>query len=156
MAKVKDLKKVDDIIKRHKENISGLIGMLQDVQSQYNYLPKDALTHIAEKLNAPRSQVYSLATFYKAFSLKPRGKNLVALCMGTACHVRGAERVVEEIERVLNIKRGESTPDGHFTFETVNCLGACALGPLMAINGEYYGKMNAKKVKSILKKYEKS
>ena len=155
MVKVKEsLKKVDDIVERHENRLSGLIGMLQDVQNQHNYLPKEVLTYIAEKLNAPASQVYSLATFYKAFSLKPRGKYVVALCMGTACHVRGGERILNEIERSLNIKSGETTPDSMFTLETVNCLGACALGPLVVINGKYYGKMNPSKARAVIKKYK--
>ena len=156
MAKASQLEKTDKIVKKHKSTMSGLIGMLQDVQDEYSYLPKEVLTDIAEKLNAPLSQVYSLATFYKAFSLKKRGKYLVALCMGTACHVRGSVKILEELEKALKIKAGETTPDGRFSLETVNCLGACALGPLVVINGEYYGKMNTGKVKSILKKYEKS
>jgi len=155
MAEALEVKKIDSIVKKHKGAKSGLIGMLQDVQNEYSYLPKDALLHIAEKLNTPVSHVYSLATFYKAFSLKPRGKHLISLCMGTACHVRGAEKILEELERVLKIKSGETTDDSLFTLEAVNCLGACALGPLMAINGEYYGKMSLKKINGILKKYEK-
>ena len=105
-------KKVDDIIKRHKSRMSGLIGMLQEVQNQYNHLPEEVLTYIAEKLNAPVSQVYSLATFYKAFSLKPRGKYLVALCMGTACHVRSADAIADEIKRKLKVDIGETSKDG--------------------------------------------
>ena len=156
MAKTEDLKKLDGIIKDHKTRKSGLVGILQDIQGQYNYLPKEALTYLAEKLNVPLSQTYSLATYYKAFSLKPRGKYLVSLCMGTACHVRGAERILEELQRVLQIRPGETSPDLRFSLETVNCLGACALGPLMVINGEYFGQMNARKVKTILKRHGKS
>lgn len=155
MPKTEELKKVDEIVKRYKGQRSGLVGMLQEVQNHYNYLPKETLTYIAEKLDLPLSQTYGLATFYKAFRLKPRGKYLVSLCMGTACHVRGAERILEELKRTLKIKSGETTEDLQFTLETVNCLGACALGPLMVINGQYYGRMNAQKVKTILKKYEK-
>ena len=143
MAKAKESEKVD------------VIRILQEIQSKYNYLPKKDLSRITKELNIPLSQTYSLATFYKAFSLKPRGKHLISLCMGTACHVRGAEKILEELERVLKIKSGETTDDSLFTLEAVNCLGACALGPLMAINGEYYGKMSLKKINGILKKYEK-
>ncbi|MFH1594274.1 MAG: NAD(P)H-dependent oxidoreductase subunit E [Candidatus Omnitrophota bacterium] len=156
MKKAIDVKKIDGIVKRHKCRMSGLIGMLQDIQGSHGFLPKEALTRVAEALNAPLSQVYSLATFYKAFSLKARGKYMVSLCMGTACHVRGTERILDELERKLKIKAGNTSKDSRFSLETVNCLGACALGPLMVINGEYYAKMNAKKVGSILKKYEKS
>jgi len=150
-----DLKKVDVIIKRHKSKESGLVGILQDLQGEYNYLPKEALTHIARSLKIPLSQAYSLATFYKAFSLHPRGKHLVSVCMGTACHVRRSAKILEELERNLKIKAGETTSDLNFTLERVNCLGACALGPLMVIDGEYYGNMTAAKVKNILKKYKK-
>ena len=156
MAILKDSEKVDEIIKRYKSRRNELIGILQEIQKQYNYLPKEALTHIAERLDIPLSQAYGLATFYKAFSLKPRGKYLISLCMGTACHVRGAEKTLEELQRALNIKPGETTPDSQFTLETVNCLGACALGPLMVVNKEYYGRMSPRKVKSVLKKYRKS
>lgn len=156
MAKTEDLKKLDGIIKDHKTRKSGLVGILQDIQGQYNYLPKEALTYLAEKLNVPLSQTYSLATYYKAFSLKPRGKYLVSLCMGTACHVRGSTRILEEVQRTLKIKPGETSDDAQFSLETVNCLGACALGPLMVINKEYYGNMSARKVSIILKKYQQS
>ena len=148
-------KKVDDIIKRHKSRMSGLIGMLQEVQNQYNHLPEEVLTYIAEKLNAPVSQVYSLATFYKAFSLKPRGKYLVALCMGTACHVRSADAIADEIKRKLKVDIGETSKDGLFTFETVNCLGCCAIGPVMVVNDKYYGQLTAKKAGLILERYLK-
>ncbi|MFC1699734.1 NADH-quinone oxidoreductase subunit NuoE [Candidatus Omnitrophota bacterium] len=150
-----DVKKVEAIIKRHKSKESGLVGMLQEVQGEYNYLPKQALTQIARSLKIPLSQAYSLATFYKAFSLQPRGKYLISVCMGTACHVRRSAKILEELERNLKIKAGETTADSNFSLETVNCLGACALGPLMVINGEYYGNMTAAKVKAILKKYKK-
>jgi len=155
MTKTKEVKKIDEIIQKYKGQRSGLVGMLQEVQDQYTYLSKETLTYIAEKLDIPLSQTYGLATFYKAFRLRPRGKYLISLCMGTACHVRGAERILEELKRALNIKPGETTQDLQFTLETVNCLGACALGPLMLIDGQYFGRMNAKKVRTILKKYEK-
>ena len=98
----------------------------------------------------PLARVYGLATFYKAFSLKPKGKNVIMVCLGTACHVRGGPKLVDKIEQYLKIKGGETTPDGLFTLETVNCLGACALGPLMVINGHYYGKMAPSKVEKVL------
>ena len=155
MAKPKELKKVDEIIKRYKSRGSGLIGVLQDIQGEYNYLPKEALTYVAEELNVPLSQTYSLATFYKAFSLKPRGKHLIFVCMGTACHVRGAPRIVDEIQRKLAIKVGETTKDGKFSLETVNCLGCCAIGPVIMIDDKYYGEMTVKKVGSVLERYKK-
>ena len=135
--------------------MSGLIGMLGDVQNEYGYLPKEILIDIAGKLNAPLSTVYSLATFYKAFSLKKRGKYLISLCMGTACHVRGAARILDEIERKLDIKTGQTTKDRKFTLETVNCLGCCAIGPVMMIGDKYYGQLTARKIDSILEKYRR-
>ena len=155
MGKSKDLGKIDKILGRYQGQSSGLVGMLQDIQGQYKYLSKETLTYLSERLKVPLSQTYSLATFYKAFSLRPRGKYLVSLCMGTACHVRGAPRILEELQRALKIEPGQTTSNQKFSLETVNCLGACALGPLMVINGEYYGNMSARKVISILKKYQK-
>jgi len=156
MERTKISKEVDEIVSRYEEQIIGSVGILQDIQKLYNYLPKEALVHMAKRLDVPLSQVYGLATFYKAFSLRPRGKHLISVCMGTACHVRGAPRIADEIQRRLNIKPGQTSRDLQFSLETVNCLGACALGPLMVIDGEYFGKMSARKVEAILKRYKKS
>jgi len=156
MERTKISKEVDEIVNRYEGQITGSVGILQDIQKRYNYLPKEALVHMAKRLDVPLSQVYGLATFYKAFSLKPRGKHLISVCMGTACHVRGAPRIADEIQRRLNIKPGQTSRDLQFSLETVNCLGACALGPLMVIDGEYFGKMSARKVEAILKRYKKS
>jgi NADH-quinone oxidoreductase subunit E len=156
MERTMIFKEVDEIVSRYKSQITGTVGILQDIQNRYNYLPREALVHIARRLNVPLSQVYSLATFYKAFSLRPRGKHLISLCMGTACHVRGAPRILERLQMILNIKPGQTSRDLQFSLETVNCLGACALGPLMVIDGEYFGKMSARKIEVILKRYKKS
>lgn len=150
------VKEVDEIVDQYESQLTGSVGMLQDIQNRYNYLPKEALVHMAERLNVPLSQVYSMATFYKAFSLRPRGKHLISICMGTACHVRRAPGILEALQRALDIKPGQTTRDLQFSLEKVNCLGACALGPLMVIDGEYFGKMSSKKVESILKRYKKS
>jgi len=131
------------------------VPLLQDVMREYGYLPEKTLKRIAQELDIPLSQVYGLATFYKSFSLTPRGKHLISVCMGTACHVRGAPRIVEKLERDLRIKAGETTKDLKFTLETVNCLGACALGPLITIDGKYYGRMNSAKMDKVLKDYLK-
>jgi len=155
MTKAAITKEVDKIVESYGVKTTGSVGILQDIQSKYNYLPKEALEQVSKRLDVPLSQVYSLATFYKAFSLKPRGKHLISVCMGTACHVRGAPMISEEIQRKLNIKPGETTKDNKFTLEAVNCLGACALGPLVVIDGEYFGNMDAGKVDTVLKKYEK-
>ncbi len=156
MERTEIFQEVDEIVDRYKSQITGSVGILQDIQNRYNYLPKEALVHTAKRLNVPLSQVYSLATFYKTFSLRPRGKHLISVCMGTACHVRGAFRILERLQKTLNIKPGQTSRDLQFSLETVNCLGACALGPLMVIDGEYFGKMSARRVESIIKRYKKS
>jgi NADH-quinone oxidoreductase subunit E len=146
---------VDSILDKWSNNGSSLISILLDIQSEYNYLPKDALIRVSKRLNIPLIQVYSVATFYKSFSLKPRGKHLITVCLGTACHVRGAPDVLNEIENQLNINVGETTSDNNFTLETVRCLGTCAIGPVVTIDGKYFGQMNSKKIHSTLKKYDK-
>jgi NADH-quinone oxidoreductase subunit E len=148
--------KIDRILRRYRNQKSYLISILHDVQTEYNYLPKESLEKIAEKIGVPLSRVYSTATFFKAFSLEPRGKHLITVCLGTACHVRGAPRIVEEIERILGIKPGETTKDKNFTFETVNCLGCCAIGPIMVVDNKYFGEITTAKIASVLKSYEKS
>ena len=130
-----------------------LISILLDIQEEYKYLPKDALITLANKLGIHLIDVYSVATFYKAFSLKPRGKHIISVCLGTACHVRGGGRYVDEIQRTLHINDGETTKDMQFTLETVRCLGACALGPVLVVDDEYHGQMNTKKVHALLHKY---
>lgn len=154
-TKTKDTKKLNGIIKGHGGEKTGIIGMLQDVQSDCNHLPQDALTYIAEKLDMPVSQVYSLATFYKAFSLKPRGRHLISVCAGTACHVKGAPRLIDAVERKLDIKAGETTADKSFTLEAVNCLGACALGPILVLDGKYYERMTMDRLDGLIKKAKK-
>lgn len=148
-----DITKVEPIIEGYNCDQGMLISILQDIQAEYNYLPKETLIHVAEKLDIPLIQVYRVATFFKAFSLKPRGKHLINVCLGTACHVRNAVRVKEKIERELGIKAGDTTDDLNFTLETVNCLGACALGPIVVVDEEYHGQMNTVKVDKVLAKY---
>lgn len=146
---------IDKILKKHNHKKSALIPILQDIQTEHRWLPAETLKYISEKLDIPLIDVYSLATFYKSFSLKPRGKHIVTTCCGTACHVRGGPKVLQEIQNELQISVDETTPDQKFTLETVRCLGACALGPLVVIDGKYHGQMNPKKVATTLKKYEK-
>ena len=136
-----------------READGSLISVLEDIQARYRYLPRAAMVLVSQRLGVPLSQVYSVATFYSAFSLKPRGRYLVSVCMGTACHVRGSGRVLERVQKRLKIKPGETTADRQFTLQTVNCLGACALGPITVIEGEYLGQMSASKVESALAKY---
>ena len=135
----------------NKENHENLLSVLHDVQKECGYLPEERLREIAVMLGMPLIDVYGVATFYKSFSLKPRGRHLVTACLGTACHVRGAIRIVEEIERKLSVRPGETSENGEFTLETVMCLGCCAIGPVVVIDGKYYGQMTPTKVESILR-----
>jgi NADH-quinone oxidoreductase subunit E len=148
------LKKVNKILNRYRSNAGTLIHILQDIQSEYNYLPKDAIILVAKKLALPVSQIYSVANFYNMFSLEPRGRHIINICLGTACHVRGAARILETFQRELGIEPGGTTEDLRFTLETVNCVGACALGPVVVIDGEYFGEMTPAKVETVLKEFE--
>lgn len=130
-----------------KEN---LIPILLDIQKTEGYISTEAVSEISSFLNMPRSQVYGVATFYRSFSLTPKGECTISVCQGTACHVRGAQIIIEEIERRLEIKAGETTPDLKFSFETVNCLGACALGPVIVVDGKYHGQMNIGKTQVLM------
>ena len=150
-----DLTRLDAILDRYKDEQGALIPVLQDITSEVNYLPEDALRYISEKLDVPLSQVYHVATFYTSFSLEPRGDHLIRVCQGTACHVRGSARVLDEIERILGIKAGETTSDLRFTLETVNCLGCCALGPVVVIDEEY-NPTTPKDVEGLLRRYKES
>jgi NADH:ubiquinone oxidoreductase subunit E len=146
-----DNEKIEPIVERYKNGKSSLIAVMQDVHQAFGYLPEEVLHDVARRIDVPISTFYSLATFYKSFRLEPIGKKHVCVCVGTACHVRGASRIVETLERELHIPAGETTEDGNYTLETVNCLGACALGPLVTINGEYHGKVDQKKIGRLLK-----
>ncbi|MBN2438873.1 MAG: NAD(P)H-dependent oxidoreductase subunit E [Deltaproteobacteria bacterium] len=147
--------KVKEIVQRYGGDKSYLVPILQDVQKEFNYLPKDALFAVGARLSVPISRVYEVVTFYKAFSLKPKGRHQLSLCMGTACHVRGAELIARNVADILGIKEGETTADLEFSYETVGCLGACALGPVLVVDGEYHGHMNIAKSTKILKKLGK-
>jgi NADH-quinone oxidoreductase subunit E len=146
--------KVEAIIKKYEGDKGQLVSMLQDIQTEYHYLPKEALDEVISLLGVPASQVYSVATFFKAFSLTPRGRHLIKVCLGTACHVRGAAKVVEKMELDLAVKRTETTPDMRYTLETVNCVGCCALGPMVMIDEKYHGQISSDKVSPLLAKYE--
>ncbi len=128
-----------------------LLSLLSEIQERYHYLPHNALVLLSETLDLPLSQLYSVATFYHAFSLKPRGAHLVRVCMGTACHVRGAPQILDRLERKLCICAGETTRDRNVTLETVNCLGACALGPITVIDDKYHGQMDIAQADRLLK-----
>lgn len=135
---------------------ASLISVLEEVQARYRYLPREAMILVSEGLGVPLSQVYSVATFYNAFSLECRGRHEVCVCVGTACHVRGAKRVLSRLEERLGIKPGETTPDRNYSLETVHCLGACALGPIVVVDGEYLGQMHVKKVDDLLARIEQA
>jgi NADH:ubiquinone oxidoreductase subunit E len=148
------MKKLDRIIENYRKSKGSLIGLMQDISESYGYLPQKVLEEVSEKLNVPLSHLYSLATFYTSFRFEPMGDHYCSICVGTACHVRGASGVVEAIERELDIKAGQTTKDGKFTVETVNCLGTCALGPLVVIDNDYHSNMDQRKAAKLLKQYE--
>ena len=148
-----DLKKVDEIIDKYNAEKSSLIGIFQDIQAEWRYLPREAIVRVVERLGIPVTQAYMVATFYKSFSLVPRGEHEIHVCLGTACHLRGGQRLVENFERTLNVKAGETTADMKFTLETVNCLGACALAPLVRVDQKNYGKMSGDRIAKIIKEY---
>ena len=153
MKKEMNFEKVDGILTKYGYEESQIIAILQEIQAIHNYLPEEVLKYVAEELDIPLSRVYSLVTFYKTFSLEPRGKHLISVCLGTTCHVRGERKILEKIERDLGIKAGETTPDLKFTLETVNCVGCCAIGPIVIIDENYFGEMNLEKVDLVLRRY---
>ncbi|MFA5308459.1 MAG: NADH-quinone oxidoreductase subunit NuoE [Dehalococcoidales bacterium] len=141
--------RVDEILKSFTGGKSELIPILQQVQQALGYLPEDAMRRIAGFVREPESTVYGVATFYAQFKLVPTGRNVVRVCRGTACHVKGGDRILREVQRYLGIKPGESTPDMEYALETVACIGACALAPTMTINNETHGEMTTRKVAEI-------
>jgi NADH:ubiquinone oxidoreductase subunit E len=150
-----DKTKIKAIVKKHQGLKKNLIAILLDIQDTYHYLPPESLRTVADALGMPLIEVIGVATFYRAFSLTPRGEHTCLVCMGTACHVRGGPKILEEFERQLDVESGETTKDGKFTLETVACLGCCAIGPVVVIDDQYYGHATIRKVGSILKKYQK-
>ena len=142
--------RIHEMAQRSAECGTGLIPLLQEIQAEFNYVPPESLEIVADALTIPLSQVYSVATFYHSFSLTPRGEHSILCCLGTACHVRGGARIAEEITRALGVSPGQTTEDGRFTFERANCLGACALGPVVVIDGRYHARMTARKTVALL------
>ena len=146
---------LDNLIEKEfntdKEN---LIMILQAIQREYNYLPRAALTYLSVKIGVPISKLYEVATFYSTFSLKPRGRNIISICLGTACHVRGGEKVREKLQETLEIGDGETTSDQRFTLESVRCIGCCSLGPVMKVNEDMHGRIASDEVEKILDQYE--
>jgi NADH-quinone oxidoreductase subunit E len=143
---------VERILERHARAPSAIIAIMQDVQDEVNYLPEGTLRYVADRLGIPASKVFRLATFYRAFSLEPRGKHVIHVCTGTACHVRGAVKIVDALEREIGIQAGETDEQLEFTLETVNCVGACALGPVIMVDNEYHGQMSGAKAVRTVKK----
>jgi NADH:ubiquinone oxidoreductase subunit E len=147
--------KTKEIIKRHSRDKSALIAVLQDIQEEYNYLPKDALQLVCKELDIPASRIYEVATFYNTFSLNPRGRYLVEVCAGTACHVQGASRLMDRLQRDLEIECGQTTKDNMFTLEEVRCLGCCSLAPVVRIGGNIHPYLTQDEIPRILRNYRK-
>ena len=141
---------IEKVVAEHHDSLGGMLSILTEIQSKFGYLPEDALRKVATKTDCSLTDIYGVATFYKAFSLKPRGKHLISVCLGTACHVRGAPRIADEFSRQLDIKPGETTQDKEFSLETVNCLGACALGPTVVVDNHYFRHVTTAKVQHII------
>lgn len=151
MKRKVDLEKV---INKYKAEKGGIISVLQEINREYGYLPEDALKLVAKKMDVPLIQVYSIATFYTAFSLKPRGRHLINVCLGTACFVKGGNRILEKLERELGIKAGETTKELRYSLDTVHCIGCCSLAPVIRIDEDAYGRLKQEKVPEILKKHK--
>ncbi len=145
---------IDAILTKYQGKKGSLIPILQEVQALYNYLPKDALEYIAVRTGTPIAQIYGVVTFYSQFHLNPRGRNIIRVCQGTACHVRGGKVILQTIEKELGIKAGHTTEDLRFTLETVACIGACGLAPVMQVNEDTHGRLTPDKLSAILAKYQ--
>lgn len=145
---------VDAILAKYEGQKGSLIPILQEVQGLYNYLPKDVLEYVAVKTGVPISEIYGVVTFYSMFHLNPRGRNIIRVCQGTACHVRGGKLILQALEKELGIKAGHTTEDLRYTLETVACIGACGLAPVMQINDDTHGRLTPDKLPAILKRYQ--
>ncbi len=149
-----DRQKIEQIIDAHHGEASALIEILLDIQNEFHWLPGDALKRVSERLQIPLARIQHTATFYRAFSLVPKGRHEINICMGTACHVRGAPRVLEVVQQIVGIGPGETDAEMKFSLDTVNCLGCCAIGPVMEIDEEHLGKLVPAKTAELLKNYE--
>ena len=145
---------IDEILAKYEGRKGALIPVLQEIQALYNYLPKDVIEYVAEMMKTPISQIYGLVTFYSQFHLNPRGRNIIRVCQGTACHVRGGKVILQAIEKQLGIKAGHTTEDLRFTLETIACVGACGLAPVMQINDDTHGRLTTEKLAAILDRYK--
>jgi NADH-quinone oxidoreductase subunit E len=149
-----ELDRIDQIIDQHEGGASSLIQVMLDIQAENHWLPREALERVSERLAIPYARIQHIATFYKAFSLVPKGRHRVHVCMGTACHVRGATRILDTVQDLTGIKPGETDMDLKYSLETVNCLGCCALGPVIEIDGMAHGNVSGANVENVLKRYE--
>jgi NADH-quinone oxidoreductase subunit E len=151
-----DFEPVVKIIDKYEEKRTALISILHEIQDRYHHLPEGALRKVASRLEMDLNDIYGVATFYKSFSLIPKGKHSVTLCLGTACHVRGGPKILKEIKKHLGIEPGQTTSDKQFSLNAVNCLGVCAIGPVIFVDGKFYGEMNPFKAKKIIEKINKN
>ena len=149
-----DMKMVDKIIRSYDKTEESLLGILQDFQRTFQYVPEEGMKRLSKVMGVPESKIYAMGTFYKALSLKPRGRHTCKVCMGTACHLKGSGQILETIERELKVKRNSTTEDGMFTIESVNCVGACAMAPVVVVDEDYSGHVRQSKVMDILDKYK--
>lgn len=152
-GKIRDFSCAAEIMEKYPKEQRYTLAILQDFQRKFNYIPREALNLLAEYLNTPLSRLYAMATFYKALSLTPKGDNIIKVCDGTACHIRSSMIVIDELEKLLHIKPGQTTADGRFSLETVNCLGSCAIAPVVVINEKYYGKVTPAALKEVMHSY---
>ena len=146
--------KIDGIIRQYGGRESAILAILQDIQAEEKYLPKETLEYVSQRMQIPLGQIFRIATFYNALSLKPRGRHKIDVCLGTACHVRGGERILNKLERDLGVTVGETTKDKRFTLEAVHCVGCCSLGPVAVVDGDVYGRLSQDKVPALLKEFK--
>jgi NADH-quinone oxidoreductase subunit E len=149
-----EVSKIDGIIRQYGARESAILAILQDIQAEEKYLPKETLEYVSQRMQISLGQVFRIATFYNALSLKPRGRHKIDVCLGTACHVRGGERILSKLERDLGVSVGETTKDKRFTLESVHCVGCCSLGPVAVIDGDVFGRLSQDKVPALLKEFK--
>ena len=149
-----EVSKIDGIIRQYGGRESAILAILQDIQTEEKYLPKETLEYVSQRMQIPLGQVFRIATFYNALSLKPRGRHKIDVCLGTACHVRGGERILSKLERDLGVSVGETTKDKRFTLEAVHCVGCCSLGPVAVVDGDVFGRLSQDKVPALLKEFK--
>ncbi len=148
-----NIEKIDEIIARYEKSEESLLAILQDFQREFHYVPEEGMKRLSDVLNVSECKIYAMGTFYKALSLEPRGKHTIKVCMGTACHLKGAGQIIETFERGLNVERNHTTKDKKFTIESVNCVGACAMAPVVVVDEDYFGHTRPSKVNDLINKY---